>query len=106
MNNIVGVKFRKPGKIYFFDAGNLNVEKNQYVIVETSLGDEFGTIVTVPKHIDADKTKTPLKKIVRIATKEDIKNYETNKAKEPEAFKICQEKIKKHNLKMNLVEVE
>ena len=106
MNKIVGVKFRKPGKIYFFDAGELEVEKNQYVIVETSLGEEFGTIVTTPKQIEENKIKEPLKKIIRIATKEDINNYETNKKKEPEAFKICEEKIKKHNLKMNLVEVE
>ena len=106
MNNIVGVKFRKPGKIYFFDAGNLEIEKNQYVIVETSLGEEFGTVVTTPKKIEKNKAKEPLKKIIRIATKEDINNYETNKKKEPEALKICKEKIKKHDLKMNLVEVE
>ena len=104
MNNVVGIKFRKPGKIYFFDSGDLNVEKNQHVIVETSLGEEFGTIVTVPKNID--KITTPLKKIIRIATNEDIKNYEINKSKEPDALKICQEKIKKHNLDMNLIEVE
>lgn len=106
MNNIVGVKFRKPGKIYFFDAGNLDIEKNQYVIVETSLGEEFGTVVTTPKKVKENKTKEPLKKIIRIATKEDINNYETNKKKEPEALRICKEKIKKHNLKMNLIEVE
>ena len=57
MNKIVGVKFRKPGKIYFFDAGELEVEKNQYVIVETSLGEEFGTIVTTPKQIEENKTR-------------------------------------------------
>jgi len=106
MNNVVGVKFRKPGKIYFFDAGNLNIEKNQYVIVETSLGDEFGTVATVPKQTKGKKAKEPLKKIVRIATEEDINNYEENKKKEPDALKICQEKIKKHKLKMNLIDVE
>lgn len=106
MKNIVGVKFRKLGKIYFFDAGNLKVHKNQYVIVQTSLGEEFGQIVVYPKSVGEEKNVSPLKKIVRIATKEDIKNYEENKKKEPEAFRICEEKIKSHKLKMNLIEVE
>lgn len=107
MKNVVGVKFKRPGKIYFFDPGNLKVYKNQYVIVQTSLGEEFGQVVVYPKKIlSQDNNIAPLKKIVRIATKEDIANYEANKKKEPEAFKICEQKIKQHKLKMNLIDVE
>lgn len=107
MKNVVGVKFKRPCKIYFFDPGNLKVYKNQYVIVQTSLGEEFGQIVVYPKKVlSQDNNIAPLKKIVRIATKEDIANYEANKKKEPEAFKICEQKIKQHKLKMNLIDVE
>ena len=106
MSNIVGVKFRKPGKIYFFDSGELNINKNQNVIVETSLGEEFGTVVVCSKKINPEKKISELKKVIRIATKDDIESYETFKSKEQEAFKICEEKIKKHNLKMHLTEAE
>ena len=106
MENIVGVKFRKPGKIYFFDTNGLNIEKNQSVIAQTSLGDEFGTVVVCSKKINPEKIKGELKKIIRIATKEDIKNYDFYKSKESEAFNICEEKIKKHKLNMHLTEVE
>lgn len=107
MKNVVGVKFKRPGKIYFFDPGNLKVYKNQYVIVQTSLGEEFGQVVVYPKKVlSQDNNIAPLKKIVRIATKEDIANYEANKKKEPEAFKICEQKIKQHKLKMNLIDIE
>lgn len=106
MKNVVGVKFRKPGKIYFFDAGEFNIEKNQYVIVETALGEEFGKVIICSKKLNPEKKLNELKKVIRIATKEDIENYETYKAKEADAFKICEEKIKKHKLKMHLTEVE
>lgn len=106
MKDIVGVKFRKPGKIYFFDTNGLDIEKDQKVIAETSLGDEFGTVVMCSKKINPEKKWGELKKIIRIATTEDIKNYEFYKAKESSAFSICEEKIKKHNLNMHLTEVE
>ena len=106
MKDIVGVKFRKPGKIYFFDANGLKIDKNQKVIAETALGDEFGTVVICSKKINPEKKFGDLKKIIRIASKEDIKNYEFYKSKERDAFKICEEKIKKHKLNMHLSEVE
>lgn len=106
MKDIVGVKFRKPGKIYFFDTNGLDIEKDQKVIAETSLGDEFGTVVMCSKKINPEKKWGELKKIIRIATTEDIKSYEFYKAKESSAFSICEEKIKKHNLNMHLTEVE
>ena len=106
MSNIVGVKFRKPGKIYFFDANGLKIDKNKKVIAETALGDEFGTVVICSKKINPEKKFGDLKKIIRIASKEDIQNYEFYKSKERDAFKICEEKIKKHKLNTHLSEVE
>ena len=106
MKNIVGVKFRKPGKIYFFDTNGFDLEKNQKVIAQTSLGDEFGTVVVCSKKLNPEKNWGELKKIIRVATNEDIKNYEFYKSKESEAFRVCEDKIKKHKLNMHLTEVE
>lgn len=106
MKKIIGVRFKKPGKIYFFDPGNLKIEKNDNVIVETAMGEEIGKVVIPDREIDEEKITSPLKQVVRIATKEDLDSLERYKAKEPEALKICKEKIKKYKLEMNLVDVE
>ena len=106
MKNIVGVRFKKPGKIYFFDPGRLKIEKNTYVIVETSSGEEYGEAVIVNRLIPEDKIVSPLKPVIRIATRGDIIHNEDNKRKEKEAMKICLEKIKEHKLKMKLIDVE
>ena len=106
MKNIVGVRFKKPGKIYFFDSNGLTIEKGKYVIVETAMGDEYGEVVIANRQLPEEKIMNPLKKVIRIATYKDIKQYNENKLKEKEALKICQEKIKKHNLDMNLIDVE
>ncbi len=106
MKNIVGVRFKKPGKIYFFDPGRLKIEKNTYVIVETSSGEEYGEAVIVNRLIPEDKIVSPLKPVIRIATRGDIRHNEENKKREKEAFKICLEKIKEHKLKMKLIDVE
>ncbi len=106
MKKIIGVRFKKPGKIYFFDPENMEIEKNDNVIVETAMGDEIGKVVIADREIDESKMATPLKKVVRKATKEDLESQEKYKSKEPEAFKICKEKIKKYNLEMNLTDVE
>ncbi len=106
MKNIVGVRFKKPGKIYFFDANNFTIEKGSFVIVETVNGYEYGEVVIANRQLPEEKIVNPLKKVIRIATNKDIKQYNENKAKEKEALKICQEKIKKHNLDMNLIDVE
>ncbi len=106
MKNIVGVRFKKPGKIYFFDPGNLKIEKDTYVIVETANGEAYGEAVIVNRLIPENKIVAPLKPVVRIATYKDIKHNEENKRKEKEAMKICLEKIKKHNLDMKLIDVE
>ena len=106
MKKIVGVRFKKPGKIYFFDPQNIDINMGDKVIVETSMGEEFGEVVVSKRELPDDKITNPLKKVVRLATKQDIKNMEMYKSKEPEALKICEEKIKKHQLYMNLTDVE
>ena len=106
MKNIVGVRFKKPGKIYFFDPGDLNIQQNPYVIVETAQGQEYGEVVTPRKTVSDDKIVTPLKKVIRIANLKDKKHNEENKEKEKKAFEVCEEKIKKHKLDMKLIDVE
>ena len=106
MKNIIGVRFKKPGKIYFFDPGDLQVDLKDYVIVETSQGEEMGEVAICNRKLPDEKLVAPLKPIIRIATEEDNKHNEENKKKEKEAFEICQQKIKKHKLDMNLLDVE
>ncbi len=106
MKNIVGVRFKKPGKIYFFDPKNLKIQQNSFVIVDTANGVAFGEAVIVNRVIPEEKIVEPLKPVIRIATYKDIKHNEENKAKEKEAIKVCLEKIKKHNLDMKLIDVE
>ena len=106
MKNIIGVRFKKPGKIYFFDPGDLQVDLKDYVIVETSQGEEMGEVAICNRQLPDEKLVAPLKPIIRIATEEDKKHNEENKKKEKEAFEICQQKIKKHKLDMNLLDVE
>ena len=106
MKNIVGVRFKKPGKIYFFDPGYLQLNQKDKVIVQTSMGEEVGEVVINKRSVLEEKIVAPLKKVVRIATKKDLKHYDENKQKEKEAFKICEEKIKKYKLDMHLTDVE
>ncbi|KAA8666768.1 stage 0 sporulation family protein [Clostridium sp. MT-14] len=103
---VVGVRFKKAGKIYYFSPANLNVQKGNNVIVETARGMEFGKCVIKPKNIDESDVIPPLKNVLRIATEEDVKKHDDNKRREKEAFEICLEKIKQHNLKMKLIDVE
>ena len=106
MKNIIGVRFKKPGKIYFFDPGNLKVSNKDYVIVETSQGEEYAEVAIANRQMPDDKIVKPLKKVIRIATYKDKKHYEDNKKKEKEAFEICLKKIKEHKLDMTLTDVE
>ena len=106
MKTIIGVRFRKPGKIYFFDPGQLQLNMNEKVVVETTLGQELGEVVILNRKMPEEKLKAPLKKVIRIATEKDLKHEAENRKKEKEAFKICEEKIKKYHLDMNLTEVE
>ncbi len=106
MKNIVGVRFKKPGKIYFFDPGTLQINNKDCVIVETVQGEEYGEVVICNRSMPEENIVKPLKKVIRIATNKDKKHYEENKQKEKEAFEICQKKIKEHNLEMTLTDVE
>ena len=99
MKNIIGVRFKKLGKIYFFNPKNLKVHKGNKVIVETAQGEEFGEVVIPNRFVDDEKIIAPLKKVIRIA------NYK-GKMKEKEAFKVCEKKIKEHKLNMTLTDVE
>ena len=106
MKTIVGVRFRKPGKVYFFDPGYIQLNLKDKVVVETSMGEDVGEVVINKRKIPEDKLSTSLKKVVRIATNRDLKKLEDNKIKEKKAFQKCKEKIKEHKLDMNLVDVE
>lgn len=106
MKNIVGVRFKKPGKIYFFDPGKYQVKKDDFVIVETSMGEEYAEVVIPNRQMPDHKILNPLKPIIRIATEADKKHNAENKEKEKKAFEIAQKAIKKHKLEMNLVDVE
>lgn len=106
MKNIVGIRFKKPGKIYFFDPDELEINKLDKVVVETAMGQELGEVVISKRAVPEESLTAPLKKVVRIATPKDLKHQEENQKKEEEAFKICEEKIKKYKLDMHLTEVE
>ncbi len=106
MVRVIGVRFRTAGKIYYFDPGKLNIKRNDHVIVETARGIEYGTVVSDPKDEPEDKVIQPLKAVLRVATPKDDEQEAGNKAKEKEAFKICLEKIRKHDLQMKLIDAE
>ena len=106
MTKIVGVRFKPVGKIYHFNPAGFNINKNDYVVVETARGIELGKVVVAENEISEEQITKPLKDVIRIATEEDLKTAEENKQKEKEAFDICLEKIKKHGLEMKLIEVE
>ena len=92
MKKMIGVRFKRPGKIYFFDPGKLRAEKGDFVIVETSQGEEYGEVVISNREIEEEKLVAPLKKVIRIATQKDRRQNEENKKKEEEAKKICIQK--------------
>lgn len=106
MVEIVGIKFKDGGKIYDFDADGITLKKGDYAVVETARGMECGTVAKENRKVSEDNITKPLKKILRAASAEDIERLNENKQKEKEAFKICEEKIAKHGLEMNLVDVE
>jgi len=106
LKKIVGVKFKKTGKIYFFEPGKLHIRVGDHVIVDTAMGEDYGEVVIGNRQVEEEKIAAPLKRVIRIASQEDKKHYEENKRKEKEAYQICNEKIKKYKLDMNLTEVE
>ncbi len=106
MTEIIGVRFKSAGKVYYFSPAGITAETGDMVIVETARGVECGEVVMENRQVEDDKITVPLKAIIRVATPQDLKIIEQNKAKEENAFKICQEKILAHKLDMKLVDVE
>ncbi len=106
MIKVIGVRFRTAGKIYFFDPCEFEIKRGDHVIVETARGIEFGTVVAGVKEVEDDKVIQPLKPVLRIATPRDIEQEAANKEREREAFKVCLEKIRKHELDMKLIDAE
>lgn len=106
MKTIVGVRFRRLGKIYFFDPQYLITSKHEYVVVDAEDGEEIAEVVIDNRKIDDDKVTKPLKKVLRIANKRDLAHYEECKRIEKQAFQFCVKKIKELKLKMKLTDVE
>ena len=106
LKNIVGIRFRKLGKIYFFDPQYLILKKDELVILENENGEDIGTVAIPNRKISEEKLTAPLKRVIRIANSKDLKHYEECKKKEKEAFEYCNKKIKEFGLKMNLTDVE
>ncbi|PKR82953.1 PSP1 domain-containing protein [Heyndrickxia camelliae] len=106
MFDVVGVRFKKAGKIYYFDPGDLFIQKNDSVIVETVRGIEFGKVVTDRKSVDENDVVLPLKKVIRLANEKDQMIVSENKDAAREAYEVCCEKVEEHQLDMKLVDVE
>lgn len=106
MIRVVGVRFKKAGKVYYFDPADIDIKLYDSVIVETARGMEFGHIVIGPKEIAEEEVVSPLKSVLRVADDEDFKIHRENKEKAKEAILICEEKVKLHNLEMKIIDVE
>ncbi|TDL60262.1 stage 0 sporulation protein [Rhodococcus qingshengii] len=106
MYDVVGVRFKKAGKIYYFDPGDLSIQKDDFVIVETVRGVEYGKAVVPRKQVEEHDVVLPLKKVVRIADHKDRMIVEENKQAAQEAYEVCNEKVNGHQLDMKLVDVE
>lgn len=106
MVEIVVVKFKKSGKLYYFDPAGLKIPRGSYVVVETARGVELGVVTSPNKEINDESIVSPLKPVLRLATEKDLETAKINEQKEKEAFKICLEKIEARKLDMKLVDVE
>ena len=106
MTEIIGVRFKDVGKIYYFSPNKNTVKCGSHVIVETARGVECGEVVLANKMVPEEEVVSPLKPVIRVATEDDFKQIEKNVVKEKEAFEICERKIAQYKLNMNLVEVE
>ena len=106
MIKVIGVRFRRAGKVYYFNPLDMDITTGMHVIVETARGVEYGYVVLGVKDMDEEKVFQPLKPVIRIATPQDDAVADENRQKEKDAFKICQEKIRKHELQMKLIDAE
>lgn len=103
---VVGVRFRRAGKIYYFKPDGISLQPGDHVIVETARGIEFGTVVLAPREVLLEETVSPLRSVIRKATPEDCAKAEENRRRAREAFAICEQKIAEHGLPMKLIDVE
>lgn len=106
MIKVIGVRFKKAGKIYYFDPSGLEIKKGDFVVVETARGIEFGECVIGIKEIPESDIVAPLKSVIRVAQEDDINKHKENKVKEKDALDICLKKIEEHGLNMKLIDVE
>lgn len=106
MTEVVGIRFKDVGKVYYFDPDGIKLDRDDKAIVETARGIECGTVAMENREVPDDEIANPLKPVIRQATADDLKQVEENHKKEKNAFKICEEKIQKHKLDMKLVDVE
>lgn len=106
MIKVIGVRFKKAGKIYYFDPSGLDIKKGNFVVVETARGIEFGECVIGIKEIPESDIVSPLKSVIRVAEEADINKHKENKVKEKDALDICLKKIEEHGLNMKLIDVE
>jgi len=104
--DVVGVRFKKAGKIYYFDPGDFEIPKDEFVIVETARGVEFGRVVIARKQVEEHDVVLPLKKVLRIADSKDRLIVEENKKAASEAYEVCNQKVEEHELDMKLIDVE
>ena len=106
MTKVIGIRFRKAGKVYYFSPGENEIKTGDHVIVETARGIEYGKVVLAPREVGEEDVVHPLKEVLRVATKDDDEREAQNRVKEREAFKICQKKIREHGLEMKLIDAE
>ena len=106
MVKIVGVRFRNAGKVYYFDPKGYKIKAGDHEIVETARGVEYGTVIGGIREVTDDRVVQPLKAVIRVATQEDDLRAEKSRAKEKDAMRICNEKIRKHKLDMKLIDAE
>jgi len=103
---VIGVRFKRAGKVYYFDPGEWEIKAGDSVVVETARGLEFGEVITGARDVPDARLVTPLRKVVRPATEQDVRNAQENEENTRNAYNICQEKIAQHKLEMKLVDVE
>lgn len=106
MATVIGVRFKRAGKVYFFDPGPFEIQAGGNVVVETTRGVELGEVVTPPRDVPDEQIVQPLRQVVRVATEQDERTQRRNAENEKSAFTICQDKIEAHKLEMKLVDVE
>jgi len=106
MTEVIGVRFRETGKVYYFSPEKLEVKAGDHVIVETSRGMEYGEVMTPNKEVPSAELVPPLRSVLRVATPHDVERHEANMALEKNAFDICLQKIREHKLDMKLIDAE